>query len=330
MRITVSVGRGRPLPWPVALGLTAIGAAMAVVGLAMGSIDVPGGSTGAIPLGLAVVLVVPLWAVLAIRLVARERRRGAALDGAGVPDVLAEPPGRLDPAVVGAVIGRGRTPSRAVAATVLSLAERGWLDIHEVGERVVISFDPTPADARPVSATDELVYRALAARADPSTGDVVGPPVWGDVGDWWPAFAGDARARAMAGGFVEPRIPMAGAMVVSVLTATVFALALFWYTLTFVGLILLANGVPHLLVRASGFRLTEAGLVARAHWLAFGRGLRERGGLARSGPGAITVWGPYLVYGVLLGAGPDAARVLTPEVGRDVALPREMTVIYDV
>ena len=75
-----------------------------------------------------------------------------------------------------------------------------------------------------------------------------------------------------------------------------------------------------------GYRLSGTGLVERARWVAFGRGLRERGGLAEVGPGGVAVWGPYLVYGVLLGAAPRAAEALTPDVGRAAELPSDVMV----
>ena len=118
--------------------------------------------------------------------------------------------------------------------------------------------------------------------------------------------------RAIAAGLVETRIPFIGLMLVCIFTATALALVFFWYIVAFVGFILLANGLPHLITRASGYRLSVAGVRARAEWQAFGEYLRAHQSLREVGPAGVVVWGPYLVYGVLVGEGEKAALLLTP------------------
>jgi len=314
------------MPWGAALALTLVGAVMVVVGLTVvGRIGAPTNEAGALPGWVVPLVVIPTWGVIAVVALRRMRARRGVIADAAVPDVLTEPPSDLDPAVVGVVVGRGRATARAVAATTLGLAARRRITIHEVGDRVVVTPDATPADATPLAPTDTIVLQALGARADAASGDTVGPPLWPADDDWWHAYARDARDRAIAAGFVESRIPLVAVILVCVLTATAMAIAIFWYTVAFVGLILMANGIPHLLVRASGYRLSRAGLVERARWVAFGRSLRERGGLAAAGPASVAVWGPYLVYGVLMGAGSPAIAVLTPDVARDTELPPDLT-----
>ncbi|MBM3661191.1 MAG: DUF2207 domain-containing protein, partial [Actinobacteria bacterium] len=255
-------------------------------------------------------------------------RRQARIGPIDVPDTLAEPPSGEDPAVVATVIGKGRVPPVAATSTVLAIAQAGWIDLHEVGEQVVVSFDDTPSAGWTASNTDRYALQAMAARRDAATGDVTGPPLYQSGRDWWRAYVADARGRALAAGLVAPRVPLVGLLILCVVTAMIISLVIFWYTFAFVGLLLLANGLPHLIVRASGYRVTDAGSVERARWLAFGRGLRERGGLADVGPGGVSVWGPYLVYGVLLGAAPRAADVLTPrDVGRPDDLPSDVIVV---
>jgi len=129
----------------------------------------------------------------------------------------------------------------------------------------------------------------------------------------------------MAAGLVESRIPFIGLMLVSIFTATGLALIFFWYIASFVGFILLANGLPHLVARASGYRLSAAGLTARAQWIAFGRYIRAHESLRDVGLAGVAMWGPNLVYGVLVGEGDKAARLLAPDVGRDEPEPGELT-----
>ena len=329
MPVTVTVSRSNPLPVPLALFFTIVGAALIVAGFTViGKVDVPSGD-GVLDPGIvldvvALLLIVPGWILYARYVVRRSRqRRNAAVD---VPRELAEPPGRDDPAVVGVVVGEGRPSGRAVAATVLGLADRGVIEIQEAGDKVRIDLPP---DAAGATTTDKIVLGALRARAD-EKGDVVGPPIWPHEIDWWRDYAHDARARAMALGLVESRIPFVGLMLVSIFTATGLAILFFWYIASFIGFILLANGLPHLIARASGYRLSPAGVTARARWIAFGRHIHAHRSLRDVGPAGVAMWGPNLVYGVLVGEGDKAARILAPDVGRDELPPGALTRQYRV
>jgi uncharacterized membrane protein len=127
---------------------------------------------------------------------------------------------------------------------------------------------------------------------------------------------------------VESRIPFIGLMLVSIFTATGLALIFFWYIASFVGFILLANGLPHLIARASGYRLSATGIAERARWIAFGRYVHAHGSLRDVGPAGVAMWGPNLVYGVIVGEGDTAARMLAPDVGRDEPPPGALTAQY--
>lgn len=321
MPITVTVSRGTPLPPFVALLFTVVGAGLVVAGFTIvGKIELPGGTSGsdAILDVIAVLLVVPAWLFYARSLLRHARDRRAAADD--VPHELAEPPGADDPAVVAVVVAEGKPSGRAVAATILGLADHKVIDILETGDRVIIDIPPSAAGA---SATDELVLDGLRARADGS-GHVVGPPMWPDEIDWWRGYTRDARSRAIGAGLIESRIPLVGLMLVTILTATALALVFFWYIVSFIGFILFANGVPHLIARASGYRLSASGVGYRAQWVAFGRYIRAHKSLRDVGPAGVAVWGPNLVYGVLVGEGDKAARALAPKVGHDEPAPEAL------
>jgi predicted membrane protein DUF2207 len=312
------------MPVPLAILFTVVGATLVVLGFTViPAVEVPdsgtGFDTGIILDVIAFFLIVPGWILYARFAVRHNRERRDAV--VGVPRELPEPPGRDDPAVVGTVVGEGRPRGRAIAATVLGLADRGVIEIQEAGDRVRIAV---PEDASGATHTDQLVLDGLRARAD-EHGDVVGPPIWPRDVDWWPDYARDARARATKAGLVESRIPFVGLMLVSIFTATGLALIFFWHIAAFIGFILLANGLPHLVARASGYRLSAAGLRAREEWIAFGRYIRAHDSLRDVGPAGVAMWGPNLVYGVLVGEGDRAARVLAPDVGRDEPPPGELT-----
>ncbi|HEY8218199.1 MAG TPA: hypothetical protein VIH82_13765, partial [Acidimicrobiia bacterium] len=114
----------------------------------------------------------------------------------------------------------------------------------------------------------------------------------------------------------------------SIFTATGLALIFFWHIAAFIGFILLANGLPHLVARASGYRLSAAGLTARAQWIAFGRYIRSHNSLRDVGPAGVAMWGPNLVYGVIVGEGDKAAKALAPHVGRDEPPPGALTTTF--
>jgi hypothetical protein len=321
--VTVTVTRSNPLPVPIAILFTVVGATLIVLGFTViPKVEVPeagGFDSGIIMDVLAFLFIVPGWIFYARYALRHAHKRRDAV--VGVPRELPEPPGRDDPAVVGTVVGEGRPRGRAIAATVLGLADRGVIEIQEAGDRVRIAV---PADASGSTYTDELVLDGLRARAD-ERGDVVGPPIWPKDVEWWPEYARDARARAIEARLVESRIPFVGLMIVSIFTATGLALLFFWHIAAFVGFILLANGLPHLIARASGYRLSPAGIRARAEWIAFGRHIRAHDSLRDVGPAGVAMWGPNLVYGVLVGEGDRAARALAPDVGRDEPPPGALT-----
>ncbi len=109
-------------------------------------------------------------------------------------------------------------------------------------------------------------------------------------------------------------------MLVLIFSAVALSLVLFEHILVFVGLILFADRVPHLIGPASGYRLTVPGRELRARWEAFGRYLDAQGSVRDVGPAAVAVWGRVLASGVVLGEAPRAARSLTPgapDEGRD-------------
>jgi uncharacterized membrane protein len=80
----------------------------------------------------------------------------------------------------------------------------------------------------------------------------------------------------------------------------------------FIGSILLANGLPHLIARGSGYRLTQNGEQLAAAWTSFGRYLYRHESFRDAGPAGVAIWGPNLVYGTVLGVAERAARPLTP------------------
>ena len=113
--MTVRVAGGKPMPPVFASLFVLVGAGLVIYGFAVvGRVEVPGTSVGAIPMWLAVIILVPIWFLYLQSLVRATRSRRRAIADAGVPDTLTEPPSQEDPAVVAVLLARGSVPAEAV------------------------------------------------------------------------------------------------------------------------------------------------------------------------------------------------------------------------
>lgn len=311
MPVTVTVSRGNPLPWPIALLLTVVGAVLIVLGFTVVP-EVEGMDNTMLDV-IAVLLAGPALLVFLVVMVRKGWRDLRENPAEGVPAELPEPPGTDDPDVVGVLVGKGTPPRRAVAGVILALADRHEISIDEYGEQIVIDVAP---DAAVHNQGESIVAEALAERADAQR-RITGPPFWQGRVPWWRDFVRDARTRARAESLIDSTIPLVGTMVLLIIVGTAFSLIFFWRTPVFVGTILFVNGFPHLLARASGYRLTNAGIRRRAEWVAFARYLHAQRSFRDVGPSGVKVWGPNLVYGAVLGEADKAARPLTPDADDD-------------
>ena len=310
--MTVTVSSGNPLPWPFAMLFTVVGAALIVIGFTVVAPMEGFGSSDVILDVVAAFLVIPVW-LIAILAIVRKTFSAKPDVTAGIPNELPEPPGDEDPAVVAVVVGDGSPSHRAVAGTILSLAQGKMITINEFGPKVMVTVPP---DARSAVPTDALVLDALREHAD-SKGDIEGPPIWNHRVAWWHSYRGEARKAALGSGLLQFRIPFVGLMILMIFTSTALGLVFFSRLPVFIGSILFANGIPHLLARATGYRLSDQGQVMRAKWAAFARYLRKEGSVHDVGASGIVMWGPNLSYGVVLGEAPKAAHQLTPPGGDD-------------
>jgi hypothetical protein len=199
---TVTVMRGNPLSLPWALLLAVIGGSFIVLGFVfpVGS-EFPRGRVLDVFLWtIAVIVSIPGW-LLAIAVI-RSTRRARRQPISEVPAELAEPPSDHDPALVAVLVGEGRPSRRAVAGTLLALADRGVVDIEEYGDKLVVRVRP---NAQPGNERERLVLDGL--RQNEESGDVVGPPIWKHRVPWWRAFARDARKQTLEAGLLDSTIP---------------------------------------------------------------------------------------------------------------------------
>ena len=240
--MTVTVSSGNPLPWPIAMLFTVVGAALIVIGFTVvPPMDGFSGSDVILDV-VAALLVIPVWTIMILVWI---RKLFAPKPDVtqGIPDELPEPPGTEDPAVVAVVVGDGSPSQRAVAGTMLALAHHKAITINEFGPKIVVSV---PSDASSAIPTDALVLDALRERAD-SKGDIAGPPIWKDHVSWWRSYRSEARKGALGAGLLQFRIPFVGLMILMIFTSTALGLVFFSRLPVFIGSILFANGIPHLL-----------------------------------------------------------------------------------
>lgn len=247
------------------------------------------------------------WTVVAVGLTRRlrERRRAAA----DVPATSSEPPTDDDPAIVAVLDGEGRPAKEAVAGTILAITHRKDLEIQQVGPKVVVKVRRGATARNP---SEQLVLDALGETANDQR-VVEGPPVVPTSKRWWRAFRRDAIRRARGQGLVTrwlPLAPLSGAIVTTAVGIGVFFLDQpVVYAAIVIGTELIAWAVSFV----SGYTLTDKGWNRRARWRSFARYIDQQGKLDKDvGPAGVVVWGPYLVYGSVLGEARGASRPLTP------------------
>jgi hypothetical protein len=243
---------------------------------------------------------------------------------ATAPDHLVDPPDSLDPALVAVLVGEAKSLDLdAVAGTMLDLAHREVIGIDAVGvDRFVVRVPEAAAGA---TSTETIVLDALRERAAARGGDLSGPPLWGGRQPrWWRTYRRDVFRRARAMGFIERRYRLLYfgpfAAVVPCVTAPFWAEDKIWLVPAVVIAMGFLTAIP-----LGGWRLSTNAYYSLARWLAFARYARDQGNLGDVGAPGVTLWGPYLSYGAVLGVARRAAADLAPTHGREGRARREIS-----
>ena len=245
-------------------------------------------------------------------------RRARERYQATFPDHVADPPDTLDPAVVGLLLADGRKLDQdAVAGTVLDLAHRRVISIDGYGpDRWVLKV---PSAARGDLPAEQIVLDAL--RAQNPTGEITGPPLWTDKSpSWWRGYRAAVFKRAKDLDLVRRRfrILYVGPFAAGIVCAT-WPLWATQSTIWIVPVASIALGLVFALPLGGGFEPTLKGVKAAGYWKAFGRYTADQGHWEDVGPAGVTVWGPYLAYGTVLGTCELATEQLAPRGGRERA-----------
>jgi hypothetical protein len=277
------------------------------------------------------------------------------------PSELESGPATMDltdepPAIVNLLVTRCRMNVNAADATLLDLAARRILDLHQPGtdpaDLVVRVREPAPAG---LVAYERRVFDRLAAVAGARFTPL--QEVLGAYTEGGPGWYGDLRAEVIADakerGLVRPRA--AGTVLVLVSVLTGMGLAALWLgglgvalaqhtpasdqrsptsgVINLVGILgwFIASPVTALLLIVltapllSALRPTAAGYDVGRHWLGVAAWLSAHPVNADLPPAAVAVWDRYLSYGVALGVNPLAARALDLRAGRVVVLTSHYT-----
>jgi hypothetical protein len=201
----------------------------------------------------------------------------------------------------------GKPDEPSVAGTMLALAHRRAISIEEYGERLVVRVPLVETGA---NETEAIVLNGL--RANASDGGVIeGPPVWRSFPQWR-GYRRAAIVAAHKGGYVTRVLRLTDLTGALATTGIGVRLLLGVNTFVFMPIVIVSSVIATVIGLLAGYGLTKKGRRARALWKAFGEYVEQNPSLRDVGPQGVSIWGPYLVYGAVLGEAKRAARPLTP------------------
>jgi hypothetical protein len=247
----------------------------------------------------------------------------AAQRAAGTPDPVAGmravPPDQLEPALVGAVVGKSARGDRsAVAATLVELARRGVITFSGNDDR---RFTVTvPAGASGASPFEQAVLSGLRSKqSGGSTVEalvLVAPPLWGPDGAavakrLWRVLLRESMRQKLTR--VSPPaallVPLTLAIGVLGIGGSIGGAVFAWIVTIIGGLIAIGLASSRVVV------LTSRGRAEQAEWTDYATWLRSDAGnghLADADPWDVATVGETLAYATALGAAPRVARLLSP------------------
>jgi uncharacterized membrane protein len=244
---------------------------------------------------------------------------GATTD---VGEYLREPPDD-PPAFVPTLMHWGDVQPIALSATIVDLAQRGFLTITETHEDHLILKDKTDwrltqqAHDEPLRPFEAAVLGQLFGEGPETTQSAFAH--WcrnhrTDADRWWRDVKSkvkadfDARAYLEGGKGAAYAINVLVAFVVIGLSIAAVAAGATW---AIVGIV---AGTAQALLTALLRRRTPAGAQRLAEWQAFKRFLKDFSQLEDAPVGHLILWERYLVYAVALGVTAEVARALAAKI----------------
>jgi hypothetical protein len=217
------------------------------------------------------------------------------------------------PAVANMLVENFRPTREAVAATLLDLAARGFVDVEGADPATTI-FRLRKSDDATLAVYERMVLLLLRQRTVngvvPAGALTTGTEA--ETREWWQRFRkeveGEARARNLSRDIWDTRTLWLLAAL-ALVPSPLVGLAYFelWAAI--------AAMVPAIILLSytrsrNRQRDTPLGLEAASGWLGVRRHLRDDPAFPDLPPGAVTVWERYLAYGAALGAARGTVRAL--------------------
>ena len=264
---------------------------------------------------------VPLagWAAFAALWTRFGREHRAAVD---VGEYLREPPDD-PPAVVPTLLSWGTVQPVALSATIVDLAQRGYLKIEEVridrrflGDKVDWKLVWQPQDA-PVRPYEHAVLERLFADGREITHSEF--ERWckrhrTSADRWWKAVQAKIRADYRQRHYQEggKGLVYAGNVLVAIVVAVTGIAAA--STGAVIGALGIVSGIVQAVATITLRRRTPEGAQRVAEWQAFKRHLEDFSDLEEAPVGHLILWERYLVYAVALGVTAQVARALAARI----------------
>ena len=229
------------------------------------------------------------------------------------------------PALVPTLFDWGGVPNVAVSATLVDLAQRGYMTIEEVKERAFLHdrtdwkftvADKASTDLRPF---ESILIDQLFAEGSPTTEHEF--TNWArthrtEADRWYQRFKAHVRNEFATKKYIEGG--KAGAYALNfVVAGAVLAISIFLLSQGVVlGLLGLVSGVAQIAASPLLRRRTHAGRQRLAEWKAFEHFLRDFSQLEEAPVASMVIWERYLVYAVALGVTAEVARALEAHIPR--------------
>ncbi|HEX4978619.1 MAG TPA: DUF2207 domain-containing protein [Acidimicrobiales bacterium] len=278
-------------------------------------------------------VVVAGWAVFAVLWARYGREHRLAVD---VGDYVREPPDD-PPAHVILLREWGKVTPGVLSATIVDLAQRGYLDIEEVRtdrfllrDKVDWRFTWRQNDA-PVRDFEHKILERLFAAGRVTTQSEF--EAWckrhrTTADRWWDGVKAKAvesfRARRYVEGGKGP--VFAGNVLAALVVGGLGILAVANGIL--LGIAALASALVQAIATIALRRRTPAGRQRLAEWDAFERFLRDFSQLEEAPVGHLALWERYLVYAVALGVTAQVARALAAKIPAEVAAQQGFATWY--
>ena len=281
--------------------------------------------------------VVPVlgWVVFVLLWVRYGREHKAPID---VGEYLREPPND-PPAFVMMLREWGAVSSRALSATIVDLAQRGYLTIEELrtDRRILpdkvdwqFTWTPAPGD-EPLRQFEHQVLERLFAAGRVTTQSEF--ERWcksnrTSADRWWDGVKESAQREFKQRHYIEGgKGPVyAGNVLAALIVGGLGILAVSFGAL--VGIIGIASAAIQLMATIVLRRRTPEGAQRLAEWEAVERFLRDFSQLEEAPVGHLILWERYLVYAVALGVTAEVARALAAKIPPEQATQQNFASWY--